>query len=109
MSRLKDKDRIKSGKVWKDTLPLFIIPFLKGKEGVVVIRELPFNFLSPVDWSGRHADSCGIAAEMLRPHSAEREEAQLRPAEGEVPGTQINRLHLKGKLHKTFLHILLKA
>jgi hypothetical protein len=44
----------------------------------------------PANWSARHVDSCGIAAEMLRPHSAQREEAQLRPAESEVPGTEIS-------------------
>jgi hypothetical protein len=30
---------------------------------------------------------------MLRPRSAQREEAQRRPAESEVPGTEMNRLH----------------
>ncbi|AGX05191.1 hypothetical protein B14911_01080 [Bacillus sp. NRRL B-14911] len=39
MSRLKDEDRIKSGKALKDALPLFIITFLKGIEGVVVIKN----------------------------------------------------------------------
>ncbi len=48
------------------------------------------KFQKPVDCSGRHEDSSGIAAEMLRPRSAQREEAQLRPAESEVPGTEIN-------------------
>jgi hypothetical protein len=50
----------------------------------------------PVDWSGRHADSCGIAAAKLRPRmSASEEEAQRRPAESEVPGTEINILITK--------------
>ncbi|AGX02499.1 hypothetical protein N288_02675 [Bacillus infantis NRRL B-14911] len=50
----------------------------------------PKIFGKPANWSARHVDSCGIAAEMLRPHSAQREEAQLRPAESEVPGTEIS-------------------
>jgi hypothetical protein len=45
---------------------------------------------NPVNWSARHVDSCGKAAAMLRPRSAQREEAQRRPAESEVPGTEIN-------------------
>jgi hypothetical protein len=71
---------------------------MKHKE--VYVSKWDFNILTncamakrleePVDWSARHVDSCGIAAEMLRPHSAQREEAQLRPAESEVPGTEIN-------------------
>jgi hypothetical protein len=55
-----------------------------------LLQNCPKSLKSPVDRNGRHADSCRIAAEMLRPHSAEREEAQLRPAESEVPGVQIN-------------------
>ncbi|EAR65763.1 hypothetical protein B14911_00795 [Bacillus sp. NRRL B-14911] len=43
-----------------------------------------------VDWSGRHEDSCGIAAAELRPRRRYDEEAQRRPAESEVPGTEIN-------------------
>ncbi len=58
------------------------------------INDKP-NFINPVDWSARHVDSCGIAAAKLRPRSAEREEAQRRPAESEVPGTEINSPHSK--------------
>jgi hypothetical protein len=48
------------------------------------------NSRSPADWSGRHVDSCGIAAAELRPRRRYDEEAQRRPAESEVPGTQIS-------------------
>ncbi len=48
------------------------------------------NSGSPADWSGRHVDSCGIAAAELRPRRRDDEEAQRRPAESEVPGTQIS-------------------
>jgi hypothetical protein len=47
-----------------------------------------------VYWSGRHVDSCGKVAAMLRFRSAQREEAQRRPAESEVPGTEMNRPHM---------------
>ncbi len=52
--------------------------------------KLTQSIKNPVNWSARHADSCGKAAAMLRPRSAQREEAQRRPAESEVPGTEIN-------------------
>jgi hypothetical protein len=59
---------------------------------VIYITEfnLTQSIKSPVNWSARHADSCGKAAAMLRPRSAQREEAQRRPAESEVPGTEMN-------------------
>jgi hypothetical protein len=56
--------------------------------------------MNPVDWSGRHVDSCGIAAAELRPRRRDDEEAQRRPAESEVPGTQINSPLQKGKFFR---------
>jgi hypothetical protein len=53
--------------------------------------ELLKTLQSPVDCSGRHEDSCGIAAAKLRPRrSNSDEETQRRPAESEVPVTKIN-------------------
>jgi hypothetical protein len=60
--------------------------------------NLPKKFNEPVDWSARHADSCGIAAAELRPRRRYDEEAQRRPAESEVPGTEIN-----SPIHKIIL------
>jgi hypothetical protein len=59
---------------------------------VIYITEfnLTQSIKNPVNWSARHADSSGKAAAMLRPRSAQREEAQRRPAESEVPGTEMN-------------------
>jgi hypothetical protein len=49
---------------------------------------LHINFKNPVAWRGRHVDSCGIAAAKLRPRRRYDEQAQRRPAESEVPGTE---------------------
>ncbi len=63
---------------------------------VIYIAEfkLTQSIKNPVYWSARHADSSGKAAAMLRPRSAQREEAQRRPAESEVPGTEMNSPYL---------------
>jgi hypothetical protein len=60
--------------------------------------DLVKKFISPVDWSARQVESCGIAAAMLRSRRSDSdEEAQRRPAESEVPGTEINSPVIKQK------------
>jgi hypothetical protein len=46
--------------------------------------------MSLVDWSGRHADSCGRSETDETPQTRSVGEAQRSPAESEVPGKEIN-------------------
>jgi hypothetical protein len=70
------------------------VRLLDKKQVVCIILEKTlFSSRSPVDWSGGHVDSCGIAAAELRPRRRYDKEAQRRPAESEVPGTEINSPH----------------
>jgi len=45
----------------------------------------------PVDWSGRHEDSCGRTGQGRPRRSAATRRLPEPPAESEVPGAEINR------------------
>ncbi|MBB6445611.1 hypothetical protein HNR53_002230 [Bacillus benzoevorans] len=56
----------------------------------MAVLKVNVDFLSLVDWSGRHEDSRGRSETDETPQTRSVEEARRSPAEPCVPGTEIN-------------------
>jgi len=55
------------------------------------LHIFPLRYITPVDWSGRRVDSCGISWTGETPQTpAAARRLTASPAESEAPGTEIN-------------------
>jgi hypothetical protein len=59
-------------------------------------------FSKPVDWSGRHVDSCGISWTGETPQELATRRLSAGPAESEVPGAEINSQIQQAQTKKIF-------